>query len=79
MQGIAQIRRIGRGNGRIPLAEGPRTEEFRAVKTTSTSVPAFAGRHLRAPEQVRARDWTITFALLMGVGSLVLMVMLFWL
>ena len=49
------------------------------VKTTSASVPAFAGRRLRAPQQVRARDWTVTFALCMGVGSLVLMVLLFWL
>jgi len=76
---MALIRRIGRGDGRIPLAEGLWTEEFRAVKTTSASVPAFAGRLLRAPEQVRARDWTIIVALCMGVGSLILMAMLFWL
>ncbi len=49
------------------------------MKTTSAPVPAFAGRRLRATDQVRARDWTITFALFMGVGSLVLMVILFWL
>jgi hypothetical protein len=49
------------------------------VKSTSAQVHPLAGRCLRATEQVRARDWTVTFALCMGVASLVLMFLLFWL
>ncbi len=71
--------RIQVGSGRIGLALGGRTGEFRAVKTTSAPAPAFTGRRLRASEQVRARDWTVVLALCMGVGSLVLMFMIFWL
>ncbi len=49
------------------------------MKTTSLRIPLLSGRRLRAPEQVRARDWSITFALCMGVAGLVLMFILFWL
>lgn len=37
------------------------------------------GRRLRTSGQVRTRDWTVVLALCMGLGSLGLMFMLFWL
>lgn len=49
------------------------------MKTTSAPIHALSGSRLRASEQVRARDWTVVFALCMGVASLVLMFMLIWL
>lgn len=53
--------------------------EFRGVIASSHSATASSVRPPRSRAHVRARDWTVVIALGMGIASLLLMLLLFWL
>jgi hypothetical protein len=51
----------------------------RAVLAQNPSLKPHVRRPERVPHHVRTRDWTVGLALGMGITSLVIMFLLFWL
>lgn len=61
------------------MMAGGCTGQFRAVKSASAPVARAPRRPFHAPGQARSRDWTILFALGIGLVGLLLMALLLWL
>ncbi len=72
------LRRIRGTNGRIRLALRDKTREFRAVKATTARSSSLNRTSSSGREHLSSSDLTVMFALCMGAGSLLLMLLLFW-